>query len=154
MGKRGFTLLEMVVATTIMGIAVVGLLAGLSGAVRNAARLRDYDRAVQLAQLRMNEMLLDDRLPRNVDLQGAFDPSLSGGVESGQVALHLGVPVEKLEAKSSRLGVDSVGAANGGRALELQCAAFEHNEQRDQPSANHRGCLLHLQGLGGIDNVI
>jgi general secretion pathway protein I len=77
MGKRGFTLLEMVVATTIMGIAVVGLLAGLSGAVRNAARLRDYNRAVQLAQARMNEMLLDDRLPRNVDLEGAF------GAESG-----------------------------------------------------------------------
>jgi type II secretory pathway pseudopilin PulG len=73
----------MVVATTIMGIAVAGLMAGLSGAVRNAARLRDYDRAVQLAQLRMNEMLLDDRLPRNVDLQGTFDASLNGGVESG-----------------------------------------------------------------------
>ena len=73
----------MVVATTIMGIAVVGLLSGLSGAVRNAARLRDYDRAVQLAQLRMNDMLLDDRLPRNVELQGVFDASLNGGVRSG-----------------------------------------------------------------------
>ena len=73
----------MVVATTIMGIAVVGLLSGLSGAVRNAARLRDYDRAVQLAQLRMNDMLLDDGLPRNVDLQGVFDASLNGGVQSG-----------------------------------------------------------------------
>ena len=83
MARRGFTLLEMVVATTIMGIAVVGLLAGLSGAVRNAARLRDYERAVERAQLQMNEMLLDDRLPRNADFEGAFDASLSGGVESG-----------------------------------------------------------------------
>jgi general secretion pathway protein I len=83
MARRGFTLLEMVVATTIMGIAVVGLLAGLSGAVRNAARLRDYERALERAQLQMNEMLLDDRLPRNVDFEGAFDASLSGGVESG-----------------------------------------------------------------------
>ncbi len=39
----------MIVATTIMAIAIVGLLAGISGATRNAARLRDYDRAVELA---------------------------------------------------------------------------------------------------------
>ncbi len=77
MRNRGFTLLEMMVATTIMGIAVVGLMVGLSGAVRNAARLRDYNRAVQLGQTQMNQMLLDDRLPRNVDLEGAF------GAESG-----------------------------------------------------------------------
>lgn len=81
--KRGFTLLEMVVATAIMGIAVVGLLSGLSGSVRAAARLRGYQRAVQLGQLRMNEMLLDEGLPRNVDLSGTFDASLTGGLESG-----------------------------------------------------------------------
>ncbi|HUP02390.1 MAG TPA: type II secretion system protein [Bryobacteraceae bacterium] len=80
---RGFTLLEMVVATTIMGIAVVGLLSGLSGAVRNAARLQGYQRASQLAQLRMNEMLLDQNLPRNTELSGEFDASLTGGMESG-----------------------------------------------------------------------
>ena len=50
MGRRGFTLLEMVVATAIMGIAVVGLLSVLAGATRNAARLRDYDRVAQLAR--------------------------------------------------------------------------------------------------------
>jgi len=71
--SRGFTLLEMIVATTIMGIAVVGLLSGISGATRNAIRLREYDRAVQLARLRMNEMLVDQRLPRNTLLTGAFD---------------------------------------------------------------------------------
>ena len=45
---RGVTLLEMIVAATILAIAVVGLMAGLSGTTRNAARLQDYDRAVQL----------------------------------------------------------------------------------------------------------
>ncbi len=54
-GNRGFTLLEMIVATTIMGIAVAGLMCGISSSTRNAARLRDYDRVVQLARLRMNE---------------------------------------------------------------------------------------------------
>ena len=82
-GRRGFTLLELIVASAIMAIAVVGLMAGLSGAARNATRLRDYDRAVQLAQLRMNELLLDDRFPRNTEVNGLFDASLGGGVESG-----------------------------------------------------------------------
>ena len=81
--QRGFTLLEMVVATLIMAIAVVGLLAGISGATRNAARLRDYDRVVQLARLRMNDLLVDPHLPRNVAVEGAFDPAISGGLNAG-----------------------------------------------------------------------
>jgi general secretion pathway protein I len=81
--KRGFTLLEMIVATTIMGIAVVGLLVGISGATRNAARLRDYDRVVQLARLRMNELLLDERIPLNSEISGQFDPALTGGLNAG-----------------------------------------------------------------------
>ena len=81
--RAGFTLLEMIVATTIMGIAIVGLLEGISGSMHNAARLREYDRAVQLARLRMNELLTDVRLPRNVVLNGEFDRSLSGNLEAG-----------------------------------------------------------------------
>lgn len=70
-------------ATTIMGIAVAGLLAGLAGSTRNAARLQDYDRAVQLSRLRMNDLLLDNRVPLNTELSGLFDPSQSGGLEAG-----------------------------------------------------------------------
>jgi general secretion pathway protein I len=83
MKPRGFTLLEMIVATTIMAVAIVGLLSGLSGTTRNAARLRDYDRAVQLGRERMNELLLDLTLPHNSVVSGVFDPNLTGGVESG-----------------------------------------------------------------------
>ena len=83
MGKRGFTVLEMIVATTIMAIAVVGLLSGIAGSTRNAARLREYGRAVQLARLRMNELLVEPRLPRDVVMTGAYDAALSGGLEAG-----------------------------------------------------------------------
>ena len=83
MSRRGFTLLEMIVATTIMAVAIVGLLAGLSGTTRNAARLQDYDRAVQLGRERMNELLLDAGMPHNTEVSGVFDPRLTGGVESG-----------------------------------------------------------------------
>ena len=81
--SRGFTLLEMVVATTIMAIAVVGLMSGLASATRNAARLQDYDHAVQLGRVRMNELLLDRTLPRNVMIEGLFDPAVAGGLEAG-----------------------------------------------------------------------
>jgi general secretion pathway protein I len=80
---RGFTLLEMIVATVILAVAVVGVMAGISGALRNAARLTSYDRAVQLARLRMNELMLDDRLPRNSVIEGAFDPQQAGGLDAG-----------------------------------------------------------------------
>lgn len=80
---RGFTLLEMLVATTIMAIAVVALLAGIAGATRNAARLRDYDRAVELARFQMSELLLDQRLPRDSVVNGEFDPALTSGIDAG-----------------------------------------------------------------------
>lgn len=81
--SRGFTLLEMVVATTIMAVAVVGLVSGLASATRNASRLQDYDRAVLLGRVRMNELLLDRSLPRDMLIEGPFDLSAAGGLEAG-----------------------------------------------------------------------
>ena len=72
----------MIVATLIMAIAVVGLLGAISGAARNAARLRDYDRVVQLGRLRMNDILADPGAP----LSGTFDTDLTGGMEAGWLA--------------------------------------------------------------------
>jgi len=80
---RGVTLLEMIVAATILAIAVVGLMAGLSGTTHNAAKLQDYDRAVQLGRTRMNDLMVDRRMPRNTYVSGAFDPAQTGGLEAG-----------------------------------------------------------------------
>ncbi|MDP9170262.1 MAG: prepilin-type N-terminal cleavage/methylation domain-containing protein [Acidobacteriota bacterium] len=81
--RSGFTLLEVMVATVIMGIAVTGLIVGLSQAVKNASRLADYDRAVMLARTKMNDLLLDVDLPLNGAVEGRFDSAQSGGIESG-----------------------------------------------------------------------
>jgi type II secretion system protein I len=83
MKRAGFTLLEVMVATVIMGIAVAGLIAGLSQSVKNASRLTDYDRAVMLAHTKMNDLLLDVNLPLDGSLDGQFDRDQSGGVPSG-----------------------------------------------------------------------
>jgi general secretion pathway protein I len=78
----GFTLLEMLVATMIMGIAVVGLLSNLSTSLRNASRLTEYDRAALLAKRKMDELLLDTRLPKDSVIEAQFDPATTG-VEGG-----------------------------------------------------------------------
>jgi general secretion pathway protein I len=77
---RGFTLLEMIVASTIMAVAIVGLLNGIAGATRNASRLRDYDRVVQLARMQMDALLVD---PASAGSSGTFDPRLTGGLDAG-----------------------------------------------------------------------
>lgn len=86
MRSRGFTLLEMMVATLIMGIAVVGALSSFSTSLGNASRLTQHDRAAVLARQAMDELLLDPRLPKLTPLQGAFEPALAGGVQAGWTA--------------------------------------------------------------------
>jgi general secretion pathway protein I len=68
--RKGFSLLEVMVATLIMGIAVTGLIVGLSQSVKNAARLSDYDRAAMQARTRMNDLLLDPGLPFDGSVEG------------------------------------------------------------------------------------
>jgi general secretion pathway protein I len=83
MRQRGFTLLEVMVATLIMGIAVVGLMSGISQSLRNADRVTDYDRAALLARSKMDDLLLNFQLPHNTVLSGPFDAVLLGGKEGG-----------------------------------------------------------------------
>jgi|SRR5215472_3320868 general secretion pathway protein I len=83
MKERGFTLLEVLVATLIMGVAVVGLLSSVSTSMRNASRVTDYDRVALLARAQMDSLLLNRHLPEFSVLQGSFDPALLGDREGG-----------------------------------------------------------------------
>jgi len=78
MSRRGFTLLEVLVATAIMATAVVALLGNLSTSLSNASRLSDYDRAVLLARRTMDELLLQPNLPRMSVLEGVYDAAATG----------------------------------------------------------------------------
>ena len=81
--NRGFTLLEVLVATVIMAVAVSGVMSALSGSMRIAGRLTDYDRAAMLARRKVEEMLADKRIPRNVMFEGTYDPAQTSGTPSG-----------------------------------------------------------------------
>jgi general secretion pathway protein I len=83
MRQRGFTLLEVLVASVIMGIAVVGLLSALSASMRNAARLAEYDRVQMVARARMDSILVESRWPKFAVTEGVIDPILLGGAQGG-----------------------------------------------------------------------
>jgi general secretion pathway protein I len=80
---RGFTLLEVLVATLIMAIAVTGLLSALTTSLHSAARLTDYDRAVLLARQKMDELQIATKLPKLTPFEGTWDAALTGGQPMG-----------------------------------------------------------------------
>jgi prepilin-type N-terminal cleavage/methylation domain-containing protein len=81
--QAGFTLLEALVATMIMGVAVAGILDALAASSRNVIRLTQADRAVLLARTKMDEFLVNDTLPRKVFLEGRFSAAEAGAMDAG-----------------------------------------------------------------------
>lgn len=81
--EAGFTLLEVLVATMILAIAVAGLMSNLTQSLSNIARLTDYDRGVMLGRQKMDELVTAVKLPRNQEMAGPFDPASTGGLEAG-----------------------------------------------------------------------
>ena len=80
--QAGFTLLEVMVAMLIMGLAIVGLLSNLHVSVRNTTQLTGYDRATIFAQHKMDELLSSSSLPNFQLIRGPFDPG-NGDPQSG-----------------------------------------------------------------------
>lgn len=87
MKRRGFTLLEVLIATTIMALAVTGLLTNLRTSLLNASKLTDYERAAALARSRMDDLLAAEQLPKGAPFAGVFPPQSTGGMEAGWRAL-------------------------------------------------------------------
>jgi general secretion pathway protein I len=71
--NRGFTLLEIMVALSILATALVGLLSLHGRNIQSVAYDRDLNRASLLAQRTMTQTLIESPFPDPAELDGAFD---------------------------------------------------------------------------------
>jgi general secretion pathway protein I len=78
-GHRGFTLLEVLVAATIMAVAVGTIFSTLSTSLSTASRIDQRDRAAMQAQRILEDLLSDTTLARG--------PMLSGHIFEAQAGL-------------------------------------------------------------------
>ena len=78
---KGFTLLEVLVATMVLGIAVVIVMQLFSGGLDQARRAEDYTRAVFHARAKMEEILLDVP-PGPIQEQGEFGDGYRWALET------------------------------------------------------------------------
>jgi len=132
----------MIVATTILAVAIVGLLSGLAGITRNAARLREYDRASQLARLRMNELLADYKFPRNTIVNGQFNPEITGGTEAGWRA-RITTPEISPVVVYNDFALDradlEVWWMSAGQRRSIRLEGYRRRQMTDEDIAEHAG---------------
>ncbi len=64
-GQRGFSLLELMVAVSLLSLAVIPLLVNQGNAMQNAARLEERALAAMVAENVINELTAHETLPKN-----------------------------------------------------------------------------------------
>jgi prepilin-type N-terminal cleavage/methylation domain-containing protein len=69
---RGFSLLEVLVAVTIIGIGFSVVFTGMSGSVRGLERIDSNDRRVELARMKLAELDLVQRIRPGDSASGVF----------------------------------------------------------------------------------
>ena len=71
--QKGFTLLEVLVATIILAVAVSALMANLSTSTANLFKVNDIDRLTFLSKRKMDELLAIQNIRRMAILEGVLE---------------------------------------------------------------------------------
>jgi prepilin-type N-terminal cleavage/methylation domain-containing protein len=91
MKARGFSLLEVLVAVTIIGIGFSIVFGGMSGSVRALERVQNNERRVELARYKLAELDLIKKVRPNDSASGVFDDGTRWNVRTSPFIL----PIEE-----------------------------------------------------------
>jgi len=130
--RRGFTLIEIVVALGLLGIGLTVILELFAGGLRSARVSEDYTKATWHGQAKMEEMLMTRELSEGVT-EGTFDSQFSWKSEVKKATPSLGQD-EKAEAS---LPIDlyqimvtvTWPSGPGSRSLELESLRTYKSEE-------------------------
>jgi prepilin-type N-terminal cleavage/methylation domain-containing protein len=141
-GKRnqeGFTLLEVLVATVVLGASVAALLSLLSGSLSNARRLQAPEQALLLARSQLNALLAaseqgraaDPALPLGQRVRGRWNDGFRWEAEANRVSTpRAAVPGE---AVLVRIQFDAFwSAGTDGSEKQLSLETYQLWQQRGQ----------------------
>jgi general secretion pathway protein I len=87
----GFTLIEVVVATAILGVALTVIIELFSGGLRLARTSAEYTKGINYARMKMEEMTVKQTIGEGSE-EGEFDATYRWRVETKRVDI---IPVEK-----------------------------------------------------------
>lgn len=136
-GPRGFTLLEVIVAVAILGIAMVAIHHAQAQGIRAMARNKNMTLGTMLAWEKMNDILINIRndFPRagegrNGDFETPYEhfhwtlrveenPSIPEAFREKLPLLHLTVFWESEQARGSEARSSSSDQARGGHKVEV-----------------------------------
>jgi general secretion pathway protein I len=85
-GRRGFTLIEAVIALAILGVGLTVIIELFSGGLRLARTSVEYTKAVNYARLKMEEIAIKPKIEEGME-EGEFDPTYRWQVEVKKVDL-------------------------------------------------------------------
>lgn len=81
--ERGFTLIEVLVATIIMAVAVSALLGNLSTSTANLFKTNEIDRLTFLSKRKMDELISVQTIPAGASLQGVLETDAANKATAG-----------------------------------------------------------------------
>ena len=114
----GFTLMEVLVAVTILGVGFVALFGVLSGSLGTVSRIEDRETLVRTAQMKLNEICLALRQGREPDARsGEF-----GGKYRWQAEIEDAGGDEEREVPAGPTGWPVSGSRSPGRAARPRTA--------------------------------